>query len=126
MAEQLPEAYWDSLGETGPFLRSLLAGQTQQLQQPQLHNQELQNHPINTQNNLVDAASAAAVQAAQQIVTPIPPTIPSSIFPIKVAAQEKFNGDHTETEGFIRAIRLAIAVQPGSFLLGQPRQMLYT
>ena len=104
MANQLPEACWDSLGENGAFLRAILAGQTQQLQQLQLQNQELQNHFINTQSNLVNATSAAAVQAAQQIITLALPTTSSSICPIKAADIEKFSGDHTETEGFIRAI----------------------
>ena len=34
---------------------------------------------------------------------------------IKAADPERFTGDRTETEGFIHAIKLAIAIQPGSF-----------
>ena len=68
MSDQLPDAYWDSLGENAAFLRAFLANQSQQLQHIQLHNQELQNHLINTQNNLANAASVAAVAAAQQII----------------------------------------------------------
>ena len=112
MSDQLPDAYWDSLGENAAFLRAFLANQSQQLQHIQLHNQELQNHLINTQNNLPNAASVAAVAAAQQIIIP---TTSSSNRPIKAADPEKFSGDRAETEGFIRAIRLSIAVQPGSF-----------
>jgi hypothetical protein len=80
-----------------------------------MHNQELQNHLLNSQNHLVNAASVAAVIAAQQIIPPAPCTISSSTHPIKVADLEKFSGDHAGTEGFIRAIRLAIIVQPVSF-----------
>jgi hypothetical protein len=115
MSNRLPDAYWDSLGDHGPFLRALLSDQAQQLEQLRLQNQELQGHFINTQNNLANVASTAAVAAAQQIATPAPPTIPSSHRPIKAADPEKFSGDRAETEGFIRAIKLAIAVQPGSF-----------
>ena len=95
MADQLTEAYWDSLGENSVSLRAILASQAQQLQ---FKNQELQNHFIDTKNNLVNAASATAVQAAQQIITPAPPTTSSSICPIK-ADPEKFSGECTETEG---------------------------
>jgi hypothetical protein len=115
MSDQLPDAYWDSLGENSAFLRAILSGQAQQLEHLRLQNQELHNHFINTQNNLAHAASAAAVAATQQISTPTPPTIPSSHRPIKAADPERFSGDRAETEGFIRSIKLAIAVQPGSF-----------
>ena len=109
MSDQLPDTYCNSLGENATFLRVLLDGQAQQLQQLQVHNQELQNHVLNTQNHLTNALSAA-----HHITTPAP-TTPSSHCHIKVADPEKFSGDHAETEGFIRAIRLAIAVQPESF-----------
>jgi hypothetical protein len=115
MADQLPESYWEALGENGAFLKVLLA-EVQQLQQLQMPNQELQNHLLHNQNHLVNAASAAAVTAAQKIIPPAPPTIPSSTCPIKVTDPENFSGDCAETEGFIRAIRLSITVQPGSFL----------
>jgi hypothetical protein len=64
---------------------------------------------MNTQNNIVNTTSQAAVAAAQQIIPPAPPKS------IKAADPEKFSGDRAEAEGFIRALRLAIAVQPGSF-----------
>jgi hypothetical protein len=114
MSDQLPESYWESLGENGGILRAILAGQAQQLQQLQMQNQELHNHLLNTQNHLANTASAAAVAAVQQL-PPAPPTISSSHRPIKAADPERFSGDRAETEGFIRAIRLSIAVQPGSF-----------
>ena len=47
MANQLPKAYWESLGENGAFLSPILASQAQQLQ---LQNQEPQNHFINVIN----------------------------------------------------------------------------
>ena len=65
MSDQLTDAYWDSLGKNGAFLKALLTSQSQQLQHIQLQNQELQNHLINTQNNLANATSIAAIAAAQ-------------------------------------------------------------
>ena len=109
MSDQLPDTYWNSLGENGAFLRALLDGQAQQLQQLQLHNQELQTHLLNTQNHFTNALSAV-----HPVTTPAP-TTPSPHRHIKVADPERFSGDRAETEGFIRAIRLAIAVQPESF-----------
>ena len=64
MSDQLPDAYWESLGNHGVFLKALLTNQAQQLQQLQIQNQELHNHLINSENNLVHAASNAAVAAA--------------------------------------------------------------
>ena len=61
MSDQLPDEYWASLGDHGIFLKALLNSQAQQLQ---IQNQELQNHFVNSQNNLMQAASNAAVAAA--------------------------------------------------------------
>ena len=106
MSDQLPDEYWDSLGDHG-ILRALLNSQAQQLQQLQIQNKELQNHPVSSQNNLVHAASNAAVAAAQQIA---PPNLSSSKPTIKVADLEKFSGDRADTEGFIRTLKLSITV----------------
>ena len=73
MSDQLPDTYWNPLGKNGAFMRALLDSQVQQLQQLQLHNQELQNHILNTQNNLTNAISAA-----HPVTTPAP-TIPLHI-----------------------------------------------
>lgn len=115
MSNRLPEAYWDSLGENGAFLRTLLDSQSQHLQELQLQNQHLQNQFENIQNNLVNAASAAAIAATQSIATPISTQTSPSARPIKAADPTKFNGDRAATDGFLRAIKLAIAVQPNSF-----------
>jgi Retrotransposon gag protein/Zinc knuckle len=114
MADQLPEGYWESLGPNGAVLRAFLATQQQQLQQLQIQNQFLQTQFSNVQNDLANAASAAAVAVAQNISIPTPPNPPTSRS-IKAADPEKFSGDRSDTEGFIRAVRLSIAVQPGSF-----------
>ena len=47
-----------------------------------------------------------------------------SIHPVKGADLEKFSGDRGETDGFICAVKLAIAVQPTSFPDEQTK-MLY-
>ena len=114
MSDQLPEAYWTSLGENGPLLQTLFESQQQQLQHLHQQNQHLLTHFDNLQNNLASAASTAAVAAAQHIVIPTSPNI-SSTRSIKAADPERFTGDRAETEGFICAIKLVIAIQPGSF-----------
>ena len=43
MTDQLPNEYWDSLGQNGPFLQSLFMGQHEQLQQLRESNAFLQN-----------------------------------------------------------------------------------
>ena len=100
MASQLPEAYWNSLGEHGTFLRALLDNQSQQLQHLQLQNQSLQEHLMNSQSNLANAASAAAIAAAQHIATPAHIDSTPSNRSIKAAEPEKFTGDKADTEGF--------------------------
>ena len=63
MADRLPDAYWNSLGEHGTFLQMLFNNQQEHLQQLQLQNQRLQNQFSSLQNNLASAASAAAFAA---------------------------------------------------------------
>ena len=107
MADRLPDVYWNSLGEHG-FLQMLFNNQQEHLQQLQLQNQQLQNQVSSLQNNLASVASAAAVAVTQSlpILTPSSTSIcPGGVDP------EKFSGDHGETDRFIHAIKLAIAVQ---------------
>jgi len=75
----------------------------------------LQNQFSNIQNDLANAASAASIAVAQNITFPTPPSAPPASHPIKAADPEKFSGDRADTEGFICAIRLSVAVQPGSY-----------
>jgi Zinc knuckle len=115
MSDKLPETYWDLLGENGLYLKTLLDAQTQQVQHLQRQNEELQKHFLNSQNNLVEATSNAAVAAAQRLAAPAPPHNTPSIRTIKAADPERFSGNRAETEGFIRALRLSIAIQPECF-----------
>jgi hypothetical protein len=109
MSDLLPDEYWDSLGENGPFLKGLFENQRIQLQHSEVQNQNLHTHLMNTQNHIVNTTSEAAVAAAQRILSPTPQRS------IKAADPERFSGNRADTEGFIRALKLAIAVQPGSF-----------
>ena len=99
----------------------LFNNQQEHLQQLQLQNQQLQNQ-FSSLQNLTSAAFAAAVAAMQSL--PIPTFSSTSIRPVKGADPEKFSGDHGNTDGFIRAIKLAIAVQPTSFR-DERTKMLY-
>src|SRR3979490_1682319 len=55
----------------------------------------------------------------------IPSPTPPSHRSIKAADPEKFSGDREDTEGFLRAVKLSIAIQPGSFP-DDKTKMLYT
>ena len=111
-----------ALGEHGAFLQMLFNNQQEHLQQLQLQNQQLQNQFSSLQNNLPSAASGAAVAVTQSL--PIPTPSSTSTHPVKGADPEKFSGDCGETDGFIRAVKLSIAVQPSSFQDEQTK-MLY-
>ena len=91
----------------------LFNNQQEHLQQLQLQNQQFQNQFSSLQNNLASAASAAAVAATQSL--PILTPLSTSIRPVKGADPEKFSGDFGETDRFIHAVKLAIAVQSTSF-----------
>src|SRR3979490_2695865 len=124
MSSQLSEEYWDSLGENGVFLRTLLANQAGQLEHLQHQNQLLQSQLGSIQSNLANAASAAAIAVTRHMAVHIPSPTPLSHRSIKAADPEKFSGDRAETEGFICAVKLSIAIQPGS-LLDDKTKMLY-
>src|SRR3979490_291909 len=113
MSNQLPDHDWTSLGEGGVFLRTLLNTQTELVNQLQLQNQHYQNQLANLPNNLAEVATAAAAAAAATHNTSYSKS--PSTRPIKAAEPGKFSGDRAETEGFIRSIKIAIAIQPESF-----------
>ena len=68
MTDQLPNEYWESLGQNGPFLRSLFMGQHEQLQQLRESNAFLQNQVTDTRDDITNVASATASAVAQAIV----------------------------------------------------------
>src|SRR3979490_3087843 len=123
MSSQLSEEYWESLGENGVFLRTLLANQAGQLEHLQNQNQLLQSQLGSIQSNLANAASAAAIAATQHMAVYIPSPTPPHCS-IKAADPEKFSGDRADTEGFIHGVKLSISIQPGSFL-DDKTKMLY-
>src|SRR3979490_196473 len=125
MSSQLSEEYWESLGKNGVFLRTLLANQAGQLEHLQHQNQLLQSQLGSIQSNLANATSAAVIAATQHMAVHIPSPTPPSHRSIKAADPEKFSGDRAETEGFIHAVKLSIAIQPGSFP-DDKTKMLYT
>ena len=67
MSDQLPNEYWESLGQNGPFLRSLFEGQHEQLQQLKESNAFLQTRVADTCDNITNVASATAYAVAQAI-----------------------------------------------------------
>ena len=98
MTDSLPDAYWESLGENGVFIRVILANQEERLQQLQQQNQYLQTQLVTTQNNVVTTASAAAAATAQNLVIPTTPmtvTNAPTTRSIKPVEPDKFSGDRS-------------------------------
>ena len=77
MTDQLPNEYWESLGQNGPFLRSLFMGQHEQLQQLRESNAFLQNRVTDTRDDITNVASATASAVAQAIVANPQASIPA-------------------------------------------------
>ena len=69
MSDQLPNEYWESLGQNGLFLWSLFQGQHEQLQQLQELNTFLQSRVTDTWDDITNVASATASTVAQAITT---------------------------------------------------------
>ena len=76
MSDRLPNKYWESLGQNGPFLWSLFKGQHEQLQQLKESNAFLQTRVADTRDNITNVASAMASAVAQAIATNPQASIP--------------------------------------------------
>ena len=68
MSDQLPNEYWESLGQNGLFLWSLFQGQHEQLQQLKELNAFLQSRVTDTRDDITNVASAMASAVAQAII----------------------------------------------------------
>ena len=109
MTNQLPNEYWESLGQNGPFLQSLFMGQQEQVQQLRELNAFLQSRVTDTRDDITNVASATASAVAQAIVAYPQATIPTqtshnSIRSAKAADPEPFDGNRDKTEEFVRAV----------------------
>ena len=76
MSDRLPNEYWESLSQNGPFLWSLFKGQHEQLQQLKESNAFLQTQVADTRDNITNVASAMASAVAQAITTNPQASIP--------------------------------------------------
>ena len=92
MSDRLPNEYWESLGQNGPFLRSLFEGQHEQLQQLKESNAFLQTQVADTCDNITNVASATASAVAQAIATN-PQTSHNPTRSAKAANPEPFDGN---------------------------------
>ena len=116
MSDRLPNEYWESLGQNGPFLRSLFEGQHEQLQQLKESNAFLQTRVADTRDDITNVASATASAVAQAIATNPQASIPiqTSHNPTrsaKAADPEPFDGNQDRTKEFVRAVRIAVTMQ---------------
>ena len=109
MTDQLPNEYWESLGQNGPFLQLLFMGQQEQVQQLQESNAFLQSRVTDTCDDITNVAlaTASAVESvAQAIVMNPQASIPaqSSHNPVrsaKAADPEPFDGNRDKAEEFV-------------------------
>ena len=120
MSDQLPNEYWESLGQNGPFLWSLFEGQHEQLQQLKELNAFLQTRVADTCDDVTNVASATASAVAQAIATNPQASIPiqTSHNPTrsaKAADPKPFNGNQDQTKEFVRAVRIAVTMQADTF-----------
>ena len=120
MSDRLPNEYWESLGQNGPFLQSLFKGQHEQLQQLRESNAFLQTRVADTCDDITNVASATASTVAQAITMNPQANIPvqTSHNPTrsaKAADPEPFNGNRDQTEECVRAIQIAVTMQADAF-----------
>ena len=120
MSDRLPNEDWESLGQNGPFLRSLFEGQHEQLQQLKESNAFLQTQVADTRDDITNVASATASAVAQAIATNPQASIPiqTSHNPTrsaKAADPEPFDGNRDQTEEFVRAVWIAVTMQADTF-----------
>ena len=98
MTDQLPNEYWESLGQHGPLLRSLFMGQQEQVQQLWESNAFLQSRVTDMCDDITNVASATASAVAQAIVANPQASIPThtshnSIWSAKAANPKPFDGN---------------------------------
>ena len=65
MSHQLPDKYWDSLGNNGPFLHKLFHNQPQLVAQLQAANNNLQTWMLDTLDDVANTASQATSAVAR-------------------------------------------------------------
>ena len=68
MLHLLTEEYWESLGPKGPFLYELFHNQSQQFTRLQTVNNALEDHTLEAQTSVSDAAAKATLARAQAIL----------------------------------------------------------
>ena len=120
MTDQLPNEYWESLGQNGPFLWSLFMGQQEQVQQLRESNALPQSRVADTRDDITNVASATASAVAQAIVTNPQASIPvqslhNPVWSAIAADPEPFVGNCDKTEEFVRAIWIAVTMQADAF-----------
>src|SRR5882724_6106376 len=99
MSHLLMEEYWESLGPNSPFLCELFHNQSQQLAQLQTANKALEDHALEAQSNITNAAAKAEASVAQAILTNMPATMGNHLLrSAKVAKLESFNGNRDKTK----------------------------
>src|SRR6267142_2497679 len=101
MSHQLTEEYWDSLGPNSPFLHEIFHSQSQQLSQLQSANNVLEDHAMDTQTDVSDAAAKAASAVAWAILTNM--LMMGSHLPrgARAAEPESFDGSRDKAKQFV-------------------------
>ena len=120
MTNQLPNEYWESLGQNGPFLRLLFMGQQEQVQQLRELNAFLQSQVTDTRDDITNVASATASAVAQAIVVNPQASLPTQfshnpVQSAKAADPKPFDGNRDKTEEFVRAVQITVTMQADAF-----------
>ena len=118
MTNQLPNKYWDSLSQDGPFLWSLFMGQQEQVQQLKELNAFLQSQVADTWDDITNVASSTASAVAQAIVTNPQASISiqtlHNLIQNTTAADPKpFNGNRDKTKEFVHTVQITVTMQVG-------------
>jgi len=116
MSHLLMEEFWELLGPNGPFLCKLFHNQSQQLAQLQTANNALEDHALEAQSDITNAATKAASSVAQVILTNMPATMGShSLRSAKADEVESFDRNRDKTEQFVQSIHIAVTMQLNTF-----------
>ena len=120
MTDQLPNEYWESLGQNGPFLWSLFMGQQEQVQQLWESNAFLQSRVTDMRDDITNVASATASAVAQAIVANPQASIcvqslHNPVRSAKATDPEPFDGNRDKAEEFVRAVQIVVTMQADAF-----------
>jgi len=95
MSHYLTNDFWDSLGQQGLFLHELFHKKSELIMQLQMANNALEDQVMQAQGDVTNAATKA-VSAVVKAILGNTPTVSHSLWSIKAAKLESFDGSRTK------------------------------